>query len=109
MNNLAQHVQALPQEINDMIFDFTLTGSLSKEYRIDRDYRPPSFLQLNHAIRRKFARMYYSDGSTFTVNRYIANFWLGSLSATHRRMLFSAKIHKDEAALKFIRFEREVV
>lgn len=66
---LAQRVQALPQELQDLIYDFTFAAwpSATDFHQIRFAWKPPSCLQVNRASRRKFAEVFYGGGAIFVV------------------------------------------
>ena len=57
--SLVQRVQALPQELQDMIFGYATIPSTSNTDLLPQQYRPPSALQINRKTRGKFASEYY--------------------------------------------------
>lgn len=89
---LEQRIQALPQELQDNILDFTLLDPPSV-VRIKAWYqKPPWQLSVNRRTRALVARHYYSF-STFQLGygyrweRPITRAWLKSLSEQYRRVI----------------------
>lgn len=81
-------VQKLPQELQDIIADYTLYHSttVSKMVTISTDYKPPAELSISRASRDIFATNYYNN--TWFVIPYKAGDgnlmqWLNSLSYGH--------------------------
>ncbi|KAK4618052.1 hypothetical protein CLAFUW4_11949 [Fulvia fulva] len=68
MATLDSRIASLPQELQDIILDFTLsaTNPLTGRAEIAHDHRPPLSLQINRTLRSKFAAHYYST-TIFTV------------------------------------------
>jgi hypothetical protein len=94
--DLNELMHALPQELQDMILDFTLTTTL-QVVRIDpKTYRPPPQLAIDRATRTKFAKIFYQQtlfyfaGPRFItgelgirIDRTVYRAWEASLSREH--------------------------
>lgn len=95
MATLAGLVQALPLELYNEVYEFTFY-SVPGEHYIDRDYKPPSCLQVDRLTRNRFAQTYYGKGSIFCVSRKDCSKWLASLPKEHWR------IWSRSAGLRFV-------
>lgn len=62
LESLDKKIQALPQELQDLILDFKIAVNPNDEgvILVTEDYKPPVGLQLNRKIRASFAAKYYS-------------------------------------------------
>lgn len=83
MTDLASLVQALPGELYNKIYDLTFT--FDDIYNIDRNYKPPSSLQVNRATRNAHMKIYYR--SIFHVGMENLIKWLASLTCGQARTL----------------------
>lgn len=92
--DLAGHIQNLPPELYNIIYDFTFSVSAGEQQvTIDKAYRSPARLQVDSTSRRAFAEPYYKT-STFHVQdtslvkvRNICRHWLASLRKEHHSLL----------------------
>jgi hypothetical protein len=66
--SLRQRILDRPQELYDMILDFTFTAN-PRTLEITADYQPPPTLQVSRATRRTFANSYFGPGSVFSFPR----------------------------------------
>lgn len=68
---LSRRIQALPQELQDIILDFVLSVPPNDDgvVYISDAYKPPTGLQLNRKIRARFAKAYYGGDAIFLVER----------------------------------------
>lgn len=71
----------IPQELFDIIYDFTFT--IKEIIEINRDYKPPSMLQVNGESRDDLAFRYYTTTTFHSTNRYLVKKWLLSLTPAH--------------------------
>lgn len=82
---LAERVQRLPQELQDIIESWTFTLPNSRTVMIDSGYTPPSILRVDRATRSKLAAEYYDTNNTrFRELGGLAFKWLDSLSIEHK-------------------------
>lgn len=60
---LSRRIQALPQELQDIILDYTISFQPAEDniVRITSDYKPPLGLQVSWHTRAMFAKAYYSE------------------------------------------------
>lgn len=58
---LREHLETLPQELYDMIYDLTFTAEERVVYVLQRKHYPPHLLQVDHHSRQKFTASYYSS------------------------------------------------
>lgn len=59
----SERVQALPQDLQDLIYEHTISHEPTRTITITKDYRPPLQLQLHHKLRQDFATRYYSGAN----------------------------------------------
>lgn len=93
-DNLSDHLENLPQELYDQIFNLTLTCDLDYDPQpdtnwsisIDKSYRPPVQLQLSRVIRERVCSAYYGrtvfkfpGDARDRSSRIIARMWLDSV------------------------------
>lgn len=90
-NDLPTLVQNLPQELYDEIYGLVFASS-STTHRIRDSYRPPNGLQVSRTSRRRFAELYYSSKSTFTVSKHLAAKYLCSLESSHLDLMRDIRI-----------------
>ncbi|KAK4618206.1 hypothetical protein CLAFUW4_12074 [Fulvia fulva] len=102
MDELRGRIQGLPQELYDMIRDFTLTLDTSENgnITINRDYKPPVQLQIDSATRNKIAQEYYAN-TTFTFFKLhdgeaLCIKWLDSLSPEARTSLREVRLEAPQ-------------
>lgn len=84
-----------PANEDDIATESAITQIQSSRYNASWAYKPPVSLQLNRAIRAKFAKSYYTS-STFYVKsipgrKYDLHKWLRSLEPIHRDMIKAIK------------------
>lgn len=91
MPDLDDQIQALPQELQDIILDFVV--ATPRVVDIDVRYRPPVGLHICKAIRAKTAKSFYGKQQAFAIgvdtddySRLLGK-WLGSLPAEHGVMI----------------------
>ncbi|GIZ41803.1 hypothetical protein CKM354_000509600 [Cercospora kikuchii] len=89
--SLEHLLQALPQELQDMILGFTIITSPSI-VRIETErYQPPPLLQINRATRATAAESYYSQTVFACTHEFHNNVefirWLRSIPARHRALI----------------------
>ena len=95
LNDLDTHIEALPQELQDEIFQRYLEGVLKEPITtiIDRSYKSPPQLQINQDSRARASKMYYQHPRVFKLNFEkglgfsLLFTWLESLSVTARETL----------------------
>lgn len=86
-DRLDQRIQKLPQELRDMIKDFTFTPSFNTR-RIDKHYTPPSLLQVDRASRLQFGQSYYGGDSIFNFeDRKILCRYVKHLDDSHQELI----------------------
>lgn len=85
---LRARVQALPQELQDMIFEGVVSHEFGKII-VREDYKPPVALQLNHKLRSSFALEYYRTALVTHMPWARLEAFLTSLSPDHRCMIMS--------------------
>lgn len=103
MRTLGDCVQSLPQELQDMILDFTVAITPANVH-IDEHYKPPVQLQINRATRSKAAATFYSDlSSRFEPvegpSRPYMLKWIKSLSSENGSMVFRTLVSEKAAPL----------
>lgn len=89
--SLDRSIQALPQELQETIWAFTISFDVPAVVFIKDDFRPPIALQLNGQSRARFAKEYYS-GTVFTCKLNLASYcdaWNGALESCFCRWLRS--------------------
>ena len=97
--NLHDLIQELPQELIDLISNYTFTANPAIQH-IDNTYKPPTLLQVSRATRGWFATSYYID-SIFEFNvRPWNNYqiWLSALPPKHLRLVRSIRVRTDPPA-----------
>ena len=99
MKTFQERVQALPAELYNEIYDLTFTNT-SKVQRIDQNTKPPSALQINRALREKFAQSYYGNNTIFYISITHVSKWLFSLQPTHVHKLTTLRIQNRELTYK---------
>ncbi|GIZ41281.1 hypothetical protein CKM354_000459200 [Cercospora kikuchii] len=95
--SIEDRIQALSQELQDLILDFTLSSGVKcHNVWIVGNYKPPWQLQVNKRTRR-FLLNHYSSESLFTVvhNSGFWRSWLRSLPATTLSMIQHIGVHED--------------
>lgn len=88
---LEDRIQALPQEMKDMILDFTVAVKPDQTVVIDREHKAPWQLQVNSATRKQYAPTYFrtSKFQSDPLHFYIGTFakWLQAQSSSHRAII----------------------
>nr|POF03883.1 hypothetical protein CFP56_21639 [Quercus suber] len=89
---LIRHLGRLPQELADLIFEFTFLPRSAVRTITRKRYRPPTELQISAATRQLFAASFYGPTTTFWFvgNQDIiatADAWLTALPAAHRNCI----------------------
>ena len=114
-------IQALPQELQDIISDHVIFSTAPKTtlatpnkpsrarratpaphktkitpsiIRITKDYNPPASLHIDHATRVEFAQSYYGDDIFEVVGAAVCLSWLRSLTREHRDMFKVVRFKK---------------
>ncbi|KAK4613493.1 hypothetical protein CLAFUW4_09469 [Fulvia fulva] len=90
---LEQRVKALPQELQDLIYGFTFEQPDPTTITIDANFRPPVNLQINKAIRKSFAALYYSKFIFCSDDIHSLQNWVVSLTSQHRAFLWDLRLH----------------
>ncbi|PPJ57544.1 hypothetical protein CBER1_06249 [Cercospora berteroae] len=94
--SLENLLQALPQELQDMILRFTIITSPSIVHIETKSYRPPPVLQINRATRAIAAEYYYSQTVFACIHESHDNIkfirWLRSIPAQHRALINRIRI-----------------
>ncbi|KXS95453.1 hypothetical protein AC578_4727 [Pseudocercospora eumusae] len=95
MTELINHIQALPQELQDKIFDHVLAIKPGQKIRIEKSYQTPWQLQVDPSYRDNLAPSYFGS-STFVMtyhwwppavaNRAIVD-WAKRQTTAHRHMI----------------------
>ncbi|KAF7191810.1 hypothetical protein HII31_06855, partial [Pseudocercospora fuligena] len=103
LNELQRRIRVLPQELQDLIFDFVL-GSFEpgETVTIDEDYQPPKALSINHATRKKLTAQYYSN-TKFVINfsgwrnfkTYSTYLWIRSVVCEHLSLVKELRFRHD--------------
>ncbi len=94
MNSLADHVQALPSELYNEVYQLTFTAK--REIRqIDKSWKPPRLLQVNHHSRELFASSYYGEKSIIEIHKYLAHRWIKTLTQTHASHLREVRLGRQ--------------
>ena len=88
MSKLNSLIEALPQELKDVIFDFAFPPiDEAQTILIEATYRPPLQLSLTPALRSASTDPYFTT-STFTFsNPSLGTSWLASLPKDHLELL----------------------
>ncbi|EME78719.1 uncharacterized protein MYCFIDRAFT_78416 [Pseudocercospora fijiensis CIRAD86] len=95
MPDLTNHIQALPQELQDMICDRVVAIKPGQKIRIDKSYNAPWQLQVHPSDREKLAPIYFGESTFVTTfhwwpphktNRDIVN-WAQLQTKAHREMI----------------------
>lgn len=84
-DRLAQLVQDLPPELYNEIHELVSSMSVEHNRIINKHYRPPVQLHVNHATRDAFAESFY--GGRFTVHKSAAIEWARSIPTKHIHMI----------------------
>lgn len=76
---LSRRIQALPQELQDAILDFTISMDIpgNDAIHITKKYKPPLGLQLVRKIRDRFAKQYYSGAIFQVADQSFKSRWRG--------------------------------
>lgn len=99
MGGLATHVQSLPKELYDEIYNLVFTAKSNDRVNITPSYRPPAMLQVDSLSRSKFATSYYgmgkcNSGSWFVVDdKHTMCMWLRSLKKEHILLIGEIVFH----------------
>ncbi|KAK3066013.1 hypothetical protein LTR53_017795, partial [Teratosphaeriaceae sp. CCFEE 6253] len=92
VDDLSIKVQALPVELQDLIYTFTFTANPVIRY-IDDTYKPPGLLQVDRTSRRLFAQSYYCHTTTFECNTYkTLTAWFTFLSCDDQNLVASVRL-----------------
>ncbi|EME41051.1 hypothetical protein DOTSEDRAFT_27634 [Dothistroma septosporum NZE10] len=101
-SSLKKQIQALPQELQDLILDFCVFSSTADGItHIFDDTRPPLGLQINSSVRTRFAFFYYGNdgGFQFSESRnstlpsaWRCGRWLESLPRQHAQMIQTLRV-----------------
>ena len=89
-NDISERVQDLPQELYDIIYQYTFTAEFG-EVEINADYKTPKLLAVDRASRHLYAKSHYR-GRTFCI-AHLSNDhrdlfrWLKSLPSDHQAMI----------------------
>lgn len=91
-----QRINSLPQELYDMIFDYTFAADVSKpviikKSRFQKSYNPPACLQVSRATRDTFAWTYYTNSVFQSRSKEDLCDWIKSLQTSHQRMIMSLR------------------
>lgn len=87
MSELRKHLETLPQELYELIMDFTFTPDPCA-YRIDQHFRPSNVQQVDRLSRRLVMnRLYHDDAVFYCTNHEHCTRWLGSLEQATLFML----------------------
>ena len=82
--SLLQQMERMPQELRDAIHNLVFTAPLlnpaSRTARIDRDYKPPSLLQVDRASRAAHQDAYYSTTTFVIADPNLGRRWARSLT-----------------------------
>ncbi|KAK4617480.1 hypothetical protein CLAFUW4_11799 [Fulvia fulva] len=104
--SLRKRIQALPQELQDIVFDFCIFSRSTNDITyITNLTKPPLGLQINRKTRSKFARQYYGNGSIFEFSAtstgciLLCGKWLASLQSDHAQLLQVVKVQYEYAAI----------
>jgi hypothetical protein len=87
---LNRRIQSLPQELFDMIYDFTFTAVATvPRITIDEHYRPPALLRVDPIPRRAFAKVCYGLNELHPdfddiLDDKVMKAWLRSIPKEHR-------------------------
>ena len=97
--SLIGHVQALPSELFNKIYDYTFT-SCTNVVDIDHTYKPPSCLQVDTASRSEFIASYYGSDTAFRVNEKHAKIetfarWFKSLCTEAKECLSDVRLLEE--------------
>lgn len=91
MPTLQQHLEDLPPELYDIIYNLTFTPEASA-YHISGSYKPPSTLQINRTIRQLVTKRYYHPKAVFScTNHEHCVRWLTSLSDETLKLLHEVR------------------
>lgn len=91
MDDLIQLVQDLPPELYKAIYELTFSTSFKAVYKIDKDYKPPSVLQVSQSLRQALCPMFYAI-TIFSFTDHVDSIehlrrWLTSLTNGQRMKL----------------------
>ncbi|CAK1358072.1 uncharacterized protein RHO25_007844 [Cercospora beticola] len=90
-SSLRDHLETLPQELYDKIYDFTFTAEEKVVYIFHCDDRPPHLLQVDRRSRQKFTASYYSSTTFLFTGAGTFGLWvdaLGHVPSTAFRSLY---------------------
>ncbi|SMQ53914.1 unnamed protein product [Zymoseptoria tritici ST99CH_1A5] len=96
----SQLIQALPQELYDLILDFTLAYTEHRRptiVEIDEHYKPPALSQIDRASRHHFSKLYYSRIVFSFANLDVGLLWLKSL---HPKQSLQVKFLRHDTRLR---------
>ena len=95
-HELAHHIQNLPPELADQIFELALAWD-KDAHTIDEFYEPPTLLHIDRTSRQKYAYPFFN--ATFQVdNTPLLLRWLKSLPAEHLSLIKALR-HKPSSSL----------
>lgn len=83
----AKHLQGLPQELYDKIYNLTFSAIRVPRATIDSHYRPPATLQVDQASRELFANVYYSTCNFRFRNMRKFTTWVRAMTKPHLRLI----------------------
>lgn len=111
MKKLVQQIQSVPEELHQMILEFTFSCSRSSSnsadappakilheqhlrgVKVDERYKPPVWLRIGPKGREPFARSYYSNTVFHVKARFLVR-WLRSLPPHHANFLTEVRIYR---------------
>ncbi|KAI5362817.1 hypothetical protein Slin15195_G101980 [Septoria linicola] len=112
---LDDRIQDLPQELQDIILEFTLE-SPSATVLLTKDYKPPGPLAISRKTRAKAATSYYNNSAflfektsrTYDVGVLISSIvaWVKSLSREHRSWVKEVRVSNPDRGIR--NFEPEI-
>lgn len=104
IENRTERIQSLPPELFNLVRNYVFTAvqgeivNVNKGY--NKDYKPPSSLQVSKATRRQFSRSYYGRGPIFECEDFnLLCKYLASLTPLHRGLLQRMRIMTSIPAL----------
>ncbi|KAK4613918.1 hypothetical protein CLAFUW4_09470 [Fulvia fulva] len=94
--SLEQRIQALPQELQDVILDFTVAVKSPNVITLTethgKKYKPPLCLQVNRKIRRESEQPYYLRAAVTSTNPELIQRFVASLEPHNRPRLHRLQV-----------------
>lgn len=90
-NMLIDRIQSLPQELFDLIHDYTFTVLTSTPVIIDKSFKLPSNLQVSHGTRGDLARGFFLNSTFLFYDTAELLAWTKALTVEHQRLVMTLR------------------